>query len=74
MIRTRDVTFNEEEIFPGNIQALQDQCIHISLDELSYLITTVQLDEPEPEEPEPLVLEKDKAQPVVVEDDQQKED
>jgi hypothetical protein len=39
VVRTRDVTFNEDELFDGNLDRLKHDLLHVSLDELSYLLT-----------------------------------
>ena len=41
------MVFNEKEIFNRDIQALKDNCLHLQLDELSQLLSTIQLHEPE---------------------------
>jgi hypothetical protein len=39
IVRTRDVTFNEDELFDGNLDHLRDDLCHVKLDELSDLLT-----------------------------------
>jgi len=41
------MVFNEKEIFNRDIQALKDDYLHLQLDELSQLLSTIQLHEPE---------------------------
>jgi len=40
------MVFNEKEIFNGDIQALKNNCLHLQLDELNQLLSTIQLHEP----------------------------
>lgn len=56
---TRDVIFNEEEIFSGNIEALKSDCLHIQLDELQLLLSTVEEPEPDPEQLQPSAIQED---------------
>ena len=49
VIRARDVIFNEDEVFDGNLDCLRDDCLHIDLEELSQLLTSVDTT-PKPEE------------------------
>ena len=48
VISTRDVIFNEEELFSGNIEALKTDCINIRLDELQRLLTCLLYTSPSP--------------------------
>jgi len=45
VISTRDVVFDEGEVFSGNIEALKNDCLYIRLEEIQQLLRTVQ--EPE---------------------------
>ena len=49
VIRARDVIFNEDEVFDGNLDRLRDDCLHIDLEELSQLLTSLDTT-PNPEE------------------------
>jgi len=51
------MVFNEKEIFNGDIQALKDDCLRLQLDELSQLLSTIQL--PELEVPRSTALEEE---------------
>jgi len=46
VISTRDMVFNEKEIFNRDIQALKDDYLHLQLNKLSQLLSTIQLHEP----------------------------
>jgi hypothetical protein len=37
-IITRDMTFNKQETFNGDLAALKDDMLHVNLDELSELL------------------------------------
>lgn len=50
VVRTRDVTFNEEAVFDGNLESLKDDMLKISLDELSELLGSYTLPEDQEEE------------------------
>jgi hypothetical protein len=39
IVRPRDVIFNEDELFDGNLDHLKDDLLHVNLDELSDLLT-----------------------------------
>jgi hypothetical protein len=39
VIRSRDVIFNEDQVFDGNLEKLRDDCLDIDLDDLSALLT-----------------------------------
>ena len=41
VVRARDVIFNEREFFDGNLDHLRDDCLHISPNELSQLLTSL---------------------------------
>lgn len=45
VISTRDVIFNEEEHFNGNIEQLKDDLLHIGRDELVHLLNEVEIPE-----------------------------
>src|SRR6266480_2277464 len=49
IIHARDVIFNEDEVFDGNLNCLQDDCLHIDLDELAQLLTSLDTS-PKPDE------------------------
>ena len=34
VIRARDVIFNENEVFDGNLDKMKDDCLHIDLEDL----------------------------------------
>ena len=57
VISTRDVVFDEGEVFSGNIEALKNDCLHIRLEEIQQLLRTVQ--EPEQEPTRPSAIEED---------------
>ena len=50
MISTRDVIFNEDEFFDGNVQSLKDDLLHISMEELAELVKKTALPEQEEED------------------------
>jgi hypothetical protein len=39
MVRARDVIFDEDQIFDGSLEKLQDDCVDIDLEDLSTLLT-----------------------------------
>jgi hypothetical protein len=39
VIRARDVIFDEDQVFDGNLEKLRDDCLNIDLDDLSALLT-----------------------------------
>ena len=41
VINTRDMVFNEKEIFNRDIQILKDNCLRLQFDELSQLFSTI---------------------------------
>ncbi|KAL3704530.1 hypothetical protein TMatcc_008201 [Talaromyces marneffei ATCC 18224] len=43
IIRTRDVIFNEDEVFSGNIEHLKDDLLHVSTQEITRLLTKLDL-------------------------------
>lgn len=47
VILTRDVIFNEDERFDGNLNRLRDDLLHIGRDELTKLLNQVEIPEPE---------------------------
>lgn len=57
IVSTRDVIFNEEELFTGDIEALKADCLHVRLDELQQLLTAVE--EPELEQLQPSAIKED---------------
>ena len=52
MIRARDVIFDKDQIFDGNLEKLRDDCLNIDLDDLSALLT--QLDVSQRHENDPI--------------------
>lgn len=48
VVRTRDVIFNENEGFDGNIKHLEDQLLHVDLEDLTFLLN--RLDQPASED------------------------
>ena len=50
VISTRDVIFNEDEFFDGNVQSLKDDLLHISMEELAELVKKTALPEQEEED------------------------
>ena len=48
MIRARDVIFDEDQIFDGNLEKLRDDCLDIDLDDLSALLTKLDRHENDP--------------------------
>lgn len=66
VINTRDVTFNEDEIFKGDIEALKNDGLHIQLNELQRLLTTIE--EPDLENQLPSgIVEDSEVQPTFIE-------
>ena len=55
VVATRDVVFNEKEIFNGDLQSLKDDCIHIRLKDLQKLLTTIE----EPDDIKPTGIHED---------------
>ncbi|KAE8548973.1 hypothetical protein EYB25_009356 [Talaromyces marneffei] len=43
IIRTRDVIFNEDEVFSGNIEHLKDDLLYVSTQEITRLLTKLDL-------------------------------
>jgi len=52
VIRARDVIFDKDQIFDGNLEKLRDDCLNIDLDDLSALLT--QLDVSQRHENDPI--------------------
>lgn len=80
VISTRDVIFNEDEVFPGTVEQLKDDFLHITTEEIAALIEKVkepelqpQTREQESDNPIPPSYETDKAYPAEREGEAQKE-
>ncbi|KAF7173426.1 hypothetical protein CNMCM6106_007498 [Aspergillus hiratsukae] len=41
VIRARDVIFNEDELFDGNLDRMKDDCLHIDLGDLAQVLTSL---------------------------------
>jgi hypothetical protein len=52
VIRARDVIFDEDQVFDGNLEKIRDDCLNIDLDDLSALLT--QLDVSQRHENDPI--------------------
>jgi hypothetical protein len=61
IVRTRDVTFNEDELFDGNLGYLRDNLRHVKLGELSDLLTRLD----QSNIPETLLTASDNENPVI---------
>jgi hypothetical protein len=52
VIRARDVIFNEDEVFNGNLDRLRDDCLHIDLEQLAQLLISLDTSSKPEENPE----------------------
>jgi hypothetical protein len=59
--RIRDVAFNEDELFDGNLDHLRDDLCHVKLDELSDLLTRLV----QSKTPETLLTDSDNENPII---------